>query len=442
MGERARLLAAARARARRRLAGSVTIALFVTAGVATWAASSGGRQVVDSRTATRAQLEYALPRLAPSVPLADLSSGVVPPMPFPAKGEGAVAVMGSGVVAESPHEAEVPIASVTKMMTAYLVLKAHPLRGAEQGPSLRVTAAEHAAWIYASEHDDSNVELVTGERLTERQLLEALLIPSADNVATILARWVGGTGARFVAEMNATAASLGMAHTHYADPSGLDPRTRSTAADQALLATVVMANPVLRSIVASTDLPFPVMGHIWNYNPVLGVDGVVGVKSGFTDQAGGCLVAAAWEEVAGRRSLVVEVSLGQPFGLGEAGQADLALLAAARRRLELLAPFGTGRTIAVVRVPWLHRSVAASVAAPVTLVGWPGLGLSAHLVAATVTESEIRHGWGRGAVVGELVVASRYGPVAAYPVRLDGAIAPPPAGSIVLRAPVSLGVGP
>jgi len=79
--------------------------------------------------------------------------------------------------------------------------------------------------------------LVLSEQLTELQALQALLLPSANNIAAVLARWDGGSAGRFVARMNATARSLGMTHTRYTDPSGYDDATVSTAADQGLRST-------------------------------------------------------------------------------------------------------------------------------------------------------------------------------------------------------------
>ncbi len=425
-------------RRRRRTASFGLLSLATVAGLG-WVAFGAGSTPVAR---TRAEVRLALPHLEALLPAVAPGTGRLPAMPFPAKGEGALAVMGTGVVAESPREKEVPIASVTKMMTAYLVLKAHPLTGTEQGPSLTFTEKDHLAWMRYAAADDSNVELVKGESLTERQLLEALLIPSADNVADILARWVGGTEPAFVAEMNQAAALLGMDHTHYADASGLDPRSVSTAADQALLATVVMENPVFRSIVAKPDVPFPVMGHVWNYNPAIGVDGIVGVKSGFTPQAGGCLVTAAWRRVGGRHVLVVSAVLGQVLGLGQAAAGDEALLTAATGRLRLLQPYGTSLGAARVAVPWLHAGREAALAAPVALVGFDGLLVHSTLVGAPVTTGELRHGWPAGAVVATLEVSSRFGKVEELPVTLVRAIPAPPAGSIVPRSRPTLPVGP
>ncbi len=434
----------AKIKARRRMVASFGTLLLVTLIALVWGLAGSGSppaSVGGRPKSSTAATQYALPRLTATFRLSDPPAARIPAMPFPATGEGAVAVMGWGTIAASSHEREVPIASVTKVMTAYLTLLAHPLHGNEPGPTLpRFTAADHQAWIVASEHDDSNVELVKGETLTERQMLEALLIPSADNVADILGRWVAGSDARFVAEMNAMAASLGMTHTHYADASGVDAKSVSTAADQALLASIVMQNPVFRSIVSQPSAPFPVMGHIWNYNPVLGTDGIVGVKSGFTQAAAGCLVTAAWRRLGDQRVLVISSVTGQPFGLWQAGQADIALLDSTTQHLQILLPLGTETEVAQVKVPWSHALVGAYVAAPVRVAGWRGLRYSAELVGGLVTQQNLRQGWSAGAVVGHLLLRTQFGPVASYPVTLDGAIGAPPAGSVVLRRPVPLGV--
>ncbi len=401
------------------------------------ASAKHGSGLSDAPTTT---VQVGLPRLTSFAPPTSPAPGTLPAMPFPAKGEGAVAITGTGVVAASPNERSVPIASETKIMTAYLVLQAHPLSGDEQGPSLRFTQADHDAWVSDSENDLSNVEIVNGETLSERQLLEALLIPSADNVADILARWVGGTEAAFVARMNETALSLGMSHTHYADASGVDPASVSTASDQALLASIVMRNPVFRSIVVLPEVAFPVEGHIGTFNPVLGSDGVIGVKSGFTQAAGGCLVAAAWRKDGDQQVLVVTSVTGQPYGLGQAGTADETLLDAATTHLQLISPFGSMVRFAQVSIPWSHETVGASIAQPLRLAGWGGLSFSSSLVGSRVTPKNLQHGWAAGSVVGELQVSSQFGPGGEFPVDLGRSVPPPPAGTVVIRSPVSLEV--
>lgn len=400
-----------------------------------WVLGAGpsSRGTTTERATTSAAI--TLPRLVPQRATAS-SPAALPDLPFPSHGEGAVAVVGSGVLAESRHEHEVPIASLTKMMTALLVLRTHPLSGAEQGPVLHFTAADHAAWLRAAENDESNVELVNGESLTERQLLEALLIPSADNVADVFAKWVSGSEAAFVALMNETALSLGMDHTHYADASGVDPHTVSTAADQARLAAVLMENAVVRSIVDKASVPFPVERRVWNYNPALGTDGIVGVKSGFTSQANGCLVTAAWRDIGGHHLLLIAASTGQILGLGQAASVDEGLLHATTEDLRLDEPFGAVRTVAHLSVPWSGRKVRVELSRPLVVADFPGTRLSAHLVGAPVTAANLKHGWRPGAVVGELELSSQLGPMRVLPLTIECSLRPPPGRLLRNEPPV------
>ena len=148
--------------------------------------------------------------------------------------------------------------------------------------------------------------------MTERQALQALLLPSANNIAAVLARWDAGSADRFVARMNATARSLGMTHTRYTDPSGYDDATVSTAADQVRIVDRAMRLPVFASIVATPSATLPVAGTVHNTNTLLGHDGFVGVKTGSTAAAGGCFAFRAIRWIDGKRTTITGVVLGQP----------------------------------------------------------------------------------------------------------------------------------
>src|SRR5690348_16640491 len=231
---------------------------------------------------------------------------------WPADGVSAADISGFGVVAGPGATRPVPIASVAKVMTAYVVLHDHPLPGGGSGPGIAVQPSEAAAYPSQVRDGDSLVPVVAGEMLTERQALEALLLPSADNMAWILARWDAGSQAVFVARMNATARRLGMTGTSYTDPSGLDPSTTSTAADQVRLGMVAMRVPVLATIAAMSTAVVPVAGLVRNYNTLLGQDGIAGLKTGSTQAAGGCVLIAAWRNASGHRTLIVAAVLAQP----------------------------------------------------------------------------------------------------------------------------------
>jgi D-alanyl-D-alanine carboxypeptidase (penicillin-binding protein 5/6) len=231
---------------------------------------------------------------------------------WPADGVSAADIGGIGVVPGPDATRPVPIASVAKLMTAYVVLLDHPLPGGGSGPDITVQSSEAAAYASQVRDGDSLVPVVAGETMTERQALEALLLPSADNMAWILARWDAGDQAAFVAKMNATADRLDMTDTNYTDPSGLDSSTTSTAADQVRLGMAAMQVPALAAITAMPTAVVPVAGTVHNYNTLLGQDEIVGLKTGSTQAAGGCVLLAAWHHEDGHNTLIVAATFGQP----------------------------------------------------------------------------------------------------------------------------------
>jgi serine-type D-Ala-D-Ala carboxypeptidase (penicillin-binding protein 5/6) len=235
---------------------------------------------------------------------------------WPADGVSAADVSGIGVTDGPGATQQVPIASVAKLMTAYVILQDHPLPAGGSGPDITVEPSEAAAYPSQARDGDSLVAVATGETISERQALEALLLPSADNMAWILARWDAGSQAAFTAKMNAAARRLGMTGTSYTDASGLDPSTTSTAADQVRLGMAAMQVPALAAIVDMPTAVVPVAGAIRNTNTLLGQDGIAGLKTGSTQAAGGCLLIAAWQEVSGRKTLIVAATFGQPGTAG------------------------------------------------------------------------------------------------------------------------------
>jgi D-alanyl-D-alanine carboxypeptidase (penicillin-binding protein 5/6) len=236
----------------------------------------------------------------------------VPSTVWPAYGQAAFVQRGQSQVQAGPNQHTAAIASVAKVMTAYLVLRDHPLRLGEDGPTITLTDADVADTDRRLRQRESIVSIAAGERLTERQALQALLLPSANNIAAALARWDAGSAARFVARMNATARSLGMTHTRYTDPSGYDDATVSTAADQVRIVDRAMRLPVFASIVATPSATLPVAGIVHNTNTLVGRNGFVGVKTGSDDAAGGCFAFRAIRWTDGERTTITGVVLGQP----------------------------------------------------------------------------------------------------------------------------------
>jgi D-alanyl-D-alanine carboxypeptidase (penicillin-binding protein 5/6) len=248
---------------------------------------------------------------------------------WPQQGQAAL-VLGSGRPAASPGEQPAPLASLAKVMTAYLTLERYPLSGEQEGFEVTVTAAQAQAEAQDAARDESVVAVRAGEQLTERQLLEALLIPSGNNVARMLAATVAGRETRFLAEMNAQARALGMGHTVYTDPSGFDPSTVSTAADQLRVFQRAMRFQVFRQIVSMTRVTLPVAGSVTNFDPLI-AEGYAG-KTGSDGAAGGCLAFFTNVMVGGRPLTAVGVVMGQ----GEGSDTRAILAAAAEAAVQLV----------------------------------------------------------------------------------------------------------
>ncbi|MGE4547078.1 MAG: D-alanyl-D-alanine carboxypeptidase family protein, partial [Desulfurella sp.] len=231
---------------------------------------------------------------------------------WPPNTQYAIAVQNEGLIEKSPNQNPFPTASVAKIMTAYIILKDHPLKFDENGPTLTVTNNDVQEYLADKKNGQSVVKVEAGEKLNERQMLEALLLPSANNIATILARWDSGSVRNFVEKMNETAKQLGMTNTHYADPAGISLNTQSSAYDQVLLAQKAFEIPTFRHIVGMAQATLPVCSTVYNVNYVLGKDGIVGIKTGSMPQIGANFVFAA-KHFVGYKQITI---IGAIFGSG------------------------------------------------------------------------------------------------------------------------------
>jgi D-alanyl-D-alanine carboxypeptidase (penicillin-binding protein 5/6) len=229
---------------------------------------------------------------------------------WPQGGQGAYQ-LGGEQPAASPDELPVPIASLAKVMTALVVLKHLPLDGTDDGPTLVVRDENVIDTARRAYRHESVVAIRAGEQLSERQALMALLLPSANNIAAMLAQYVSGTIDTFVSEMNATAKSLGMTDTTYTDPSGFDSTTVSTATDQLTLAQHAAQDSTLTAMMSTARYTLPVAGTVANTDTLLGHDGFVGMKTGSDDAAGGCFMFRSYRYVHGRNTELIGVVLGQ-----------------------------------------------------------------------------------------------------------------------------------
>ncbi|MFI1518581.1 hypothetical protein [Kitasatospora cineracea] len=378
-----------------------------------------------------AQLLRPLPAPKAKLSLADSFTfgGEQPNIPWPAKGQAAAEVVGVGSLGSSGEEKPVPIASVTKVMNAYLILQAHPLKKGESGPVLTV---DKMAAQESGNNDESTVTLTEGQQLTEYEALEMLMLPSANNVARLLARWDSGSEEEFVKKMNATAAQLGMTNTTYADAAGYNNDTKSTAKDQLKVAEKAMQLEIFKQVVAEPDTRFNGQ-RIFNTNALLGKNGIIGGKTGSSTPAQSCLMWAAVKEVGGVQRMIVGVTLGQPQT-----KEEMSLVRAAQppsQRINVAAQAAlAGQTLAEQGqvVGYVDDGVGGKVpvvaAKALTVAGWNGI--TAHLTLTPV--GKIAHTLPAGTQVGTLSAGDGDGRVE-VPVTLKSDLAPASIGSRLLR---------
>jgi D-alanyl-D-alanine carboxypeptidase (penicillin-binding protein 5/6) len=334
-------------------------------------------------------------------------------LPWPAMGQGAVAVPMLGIDVASGPEQPVPVASLTKLMTAYVVLHDHPLAVGAPGPDITVIPSDVQDYDIDTVSDDANALVATGEVLTEREVLAGMLVHSADNYADLLARWDAGSVPAFVAKMNATAMSLGMDHSHFADPSGVSAMSVSTASDILKVAALDMRDPNVQAMVKMPNITLPLAGTITTYTPLLGLQGIIGVKSGFTTAAGGCDVVGVVRQVHGVPVLLLAAVIGQetPDVLAMAGLHGLALVNAVAPLIGTTTVLQQGQPVA--RVTSAGRTVPATAAASVSVLSWPGTTATRVFRPANHLTDQAK----RGARVGTVVV-SLGGQRVLVPVRL------------------------
>lgn len=323
---------------------------------------------------------FVIVQLVRSVPLPattqTLKNGTIPgqhpSLPWPSAGGGEVAIQNVGVISSFNPNSKIQLASVAKIITALVVLKDHPLSLGSTGPEVTMTSSDVANYQTMYNQQDSVMVVAAGEQLSEYQLLEALLIPSADNIAVKLAQWDAGSTSAFVAKMNSFARSIGMSNTVFKDPSGLSSGTTGTPRDQVIAGLKLLQNPVLSQIVDKAQATLPVAGVQFNVNYNVGHDGFVGIKTGSTG-AGANLVFAATGS-SGSKDLIVGDLMGQQGAqpLTSVLQGSKALVDAARKIPKNEVVLKKGETVGEIVAPG-NQKVSITATSGVSFVGWPGL---------------------------------------------------------------------
>lgn len=232
---------------------------------------------------------------------------------FPAYGASAIGAIGyPGVLAAGGSVESLPIASISKVITALVVLDARPLAVGVPGPEITFTDADVEFYDSQVAQNGSVAAVYTGQMMSQRDAMNVMLIASANNYAESLASWAFGSQEEFVQAAAGWIATAGLTSTAIVEPTGVSPGNVSTAADLVELARVALANPVLAEIVSTATITVPELGVIENTNALIGVNGVNGIKTGTLDEAGSCLLFSQDYVIGDTTITLIGVVLGGP----------------------------------------------------------------------------------------------------------------------------------
>lgn len=325
------------------------------------------------------QAQTVIPQIAASTPIQ---------LPWPSYGQAAFGAVGFGVLEQNNTDQAVPIASIAKAITALAILEEKPLKPNQTGPSLTITEADVQLYREYLAKNGSVVPFNAGQQISQYQALQAMLLPSANNVADTTASWAFGSIENYVKYANFFVKKIGMDQTTVADASGFSPKTVSTAEDLVALGEAVLKNPVLAEIVNQSEAVLPGVGPVTNVNWLLGQDGILGIKTGNTNEAGGCYLFGAKRTVAGESVTVIGAILGAPTrNVAMEDSRKLALASVAG--FELVTAVQENQVVGRYELPW-GGNVEAKTADELKVLNWRGDALAASTDLPSLTVPKTR----------------------------------------------------
>lgn len=267
--------------------------------------------------------------------------------------QAAVGILDSNIEETKGEQTPVPTASTAKVITALVVLDKKPLALKKPGPKITFNGDDMASFSKYLAQDGSVLPVKSGEQITEYQALQAMLLPSANNIADTLAIWAFGSIDDYSKAANEYLANYGFKQTKVGDDaSGLLPETTSTALELMKIGKLAMGNPIIAQIVSQSEASgIPQVDKIKNTNYLLGSDGIVGIKTGHSDQAGGVFIGAAKVKVNGQTKTIVTAVMKAP-DRSTAMKQSLALIRSAEANFKPLTLIKKGSVVGSYLQPW------------------------------------------------------------------------------------------
>ena len=358
-----------------------------------------------------------------------LTVSVPDPVAFavPYSGASALSMMGAeqfpatagadGILVSSGGGDPRPIASITKLITALVVLDAYPIGQGEAGPTLTFSEADSDLYDQYYVLGATIQPMKEGASMTLHDALEVMLVTSATNYADAVATWAFGSHSDFVGAAETWLAANGLVNTTIVEPTGIDPGNLSTPTELVAIGKLALANPVLAEIVRSTVLDVPGLEHVSNTNTLLSTHGVTGIKTGTLEEAGSCLLFSAVIDVGLPEPItVVGAVLGGPNHDGVDHEV-VALLDSVTAGFHSVTAIEAGTEVGSYASAWGDEAVVVT-ADSASLLTWSDLPVTANVDLKPVTSAA------DGATVGTATFVAGSETVS-VPLVLQGAITEP-----------------
>jgi serine-type D-Ala-D-Ala carboxypeptidase (penicillin-binding protein 5/6) len=312
---------------------------------------------------------------------------------LPSYGSSAIAAVGyPGLLTQGGSSRPLPIASITKIITALVVLQKKPLAVGEAGPNILFTAQDEVYLHSYAARDGDVYPIKVGGTMTEHDVLEVALVASANNYIRALADWAYGSEAKFLPVANAWLKAHGMSSTVLTDATGLNPQNTSTPTDLIALGRLALADPIISKIVGIKQANLPVVGLIQNTNKLLGTVGIDGIKTGTLNSAGASLLFSSTYDVDGTNIRLIGVILDGPSHPVIDAQIGK-LVKQAQAAFTDVRLVSEGQKIGSYTTAWgAHADILAGASRSIVVLG--GTPVSEHTVTNTIVTGK------KGAIVG------------------------------------------
>jgi D-alanyl-D-alanine carboxypeptidase (penicillin-binding protein 5/6) len=370
------------------------------------------------------------PLAAPDAVVSSTPVGAAPAaatLAFPSQGAAAISVSGgdaylgptaSGIWATSGTDEARAMASITKLITAMVILDAKPLADAnDAGPTITFDKADHDLYDKYYVMGATIARMPTGSTMSLRDALATMLIPSASNYAEAVSTWAFGSQGAFLDAARRWLSAHGLTGTTIVEPTGISSRNTSTPADLLMIGKLAIAHPAIASIAATPALSLPGPGGMSNTNTLLGVNGITGLKTGNLGEDSYNLLYSATLDVGATEPLtVVGVALGG--ATRESVNRDvIRTLDSIRAGFQHVPLVSEGREVGSFSTPW-GSTARMVVADDASIFTWSDTPITATMTTTTPKTYE------DGEIVGSITWTA--GPnTTTVPLEVDGTIIPP-----------------